>query len=220
VYDAGDPRAAADKSLRRVKKGKKAWIYENTAAYPRTWIAHHAQRVAQPDAILHELMHGSVNPRETALLEEAPPALKDGGRQPLGVRRNGSRTHALRTHGRTPHAPRPTENCEVTEYRPERVLLTAELTQPGLVVLADASAPGWKATVDGRAAHIYRAHYLLRAVAVPSGKHRIVFTYQAHGLSLGRWVSGGALLLLLRIALRGRRSRMVNHADPESAERV
>lgn len=49
--------------------------------------------------------------------------------------------------------------------------------EPGWTVLDDLDAPGWRASIDGRDAPIHRANGLFRAVCVPAGNHRLVFSF-------------------------------------------
>jgi uncharacterized membrane protein YfhO len=51
------------------------------------------------------------------------------------------------------------------------------------------------ATVDGRPAEIIKADYLLRAVAVPAGHHRIEFHYRSKAVRDGLVVSLVSLLI-------------------------
>jgi uncharacterized membrane protein YfhO len=63
-----------------------------------------------------------------------------------------------------------------------------------LVVLAEADAPGWNATVDGAPVPIERANTVERAVWTPGGAHRVTFTYETPRRSAG--FALGALGLL------------------------
>ena len=49
-------------------------------------------------------------------------------------------------------------------YAPDEVVVRATAGRPMLLVLADNHAPGWSATVDGRAAPLLRANHTLRGV--------------------------------------------------------
>jgi hypothetical protein len=71
------------------------------------------------------------------------------------------------------------------EDRPERVRLRLTAPRPGWVVLADAHAPGWRATLDGRPVELLRADGIFRAVAVGAGEHTIEMRYRVPGLMPG-----------------------------------
>ncbi|MFO0909912.1 MAG: YfhO family protein [Isosphaeraceae bacterium] len=57
--------------------------------------------------------------------------------------------------------------------------------------------PGWELTIDGQPAPIYRTNRMMRGAAVPSGRHRLVYTFNPRSFRLGRQVSGFGLGLLL-----------------------
>jgi len=84
------------------------------------------------------------------------------------------------------------------------VTLDCASSDGGFAVLLDEWAPGWSATVDGRAQRVDAADGLFRAVPVDPGRHRVVFGYRTPGLrtgavvSLVAWLACGALLLWSR----------------------
>jgi hypothetical protein len=92
----------------------------------------------------------------------------------------------------------------IAEDRPERIRLVVEAPRPGWVVLADAWAPGWRATVDGAPAAILRADGLFRAVPVPAGRHEVEMTYAPRGLRAGLGLGALGLLIAGTLALGGR----------------
>jgi uncharacterized membrane protein YfhO len=51
--------------------------------------------------------------------------------------------------------------------------------------------------VDGKPAPILRADYLLRAVPVPAGAHRVEFHFRSPAIRRGLWISIGSLVLIL-----------------------
>ena len=73
--------------------------------------------------------------------------------------------------------------------------------RPGVLVLADAFYPGWRASVDGQAAAIYPANVLFRGVPVPAGEHTVVFTFEPSGWRLGLAVAGLGILLMAVLGL-------------------
>ena len=73
----------------------------------------------------------------------------------------------------------PSETVKVTYPDPQQAVLEARLDSTGLVILADVYYPGWELTIDGKPAPIYRVNGLMRGAVVPSGPHRLVYTYCA-----------------------------------------
>lgn len=91
----------------------------------------------------------------------------------------------------------------VTSYKLNEVTVEAETPGPALVRLADLWSPDWRATVDGRPVEVMRTDYLLRAVAVPAGKHVIVFRYQPVAVRNGLMVSLASVALVLVLIVIG-----------------
>ncbi|MFV1995666.1 MAG: YfhO family protein, partial [Verrucomicrobiales bacterium] len=71
------------------------------------------------------------------------------------------------------------------DYRPREVALEVTSRAPALLVLNDSFYPGWEATVDGHESPIYRANLLFRAIEVPAGRSRVLFTYRPRPWRLG-----------------------------------
>jgi hypothetical protein len=95
----------------------------------------------------------------------------------------------------------------ITE-QPDRVLLEADLSEPGYVVLVDSYDPGWQAWLDGRPIPILRANTTFRAVQVPGGRHRIEYAYRPWAVGVGLLLSGITLASTLAalFVLRGESS--------------
>ena len=77
------------------------------------------------------------------------------------------------------------DSVRVRYETPTRVVIEARLGRPGVVVLADGYDPGWRLTVDGVPAPVLRANLLMRAAAVASGSHTLVYTYEPGSLRIG-----------------------------------
>jgi hypothetical protein len=95
------------------------------------------------------------------------------------------------------------------ERRAERIAVEAESAEPALLVVNDAFAPGWTASIDGSPAEILAADVLVRAVRWPAGRHRLVMRYEPPEVALGVAVSGGAVAVALAILLLQRWRRRV-----------
>jgi membrane protein YfhO len=70
------------------------------------------------------------------------------------------------------------------------LLLEAELTADGYVVVVDGYDPGWRAWLDGRRVPLLRANVAFRAVAVPAGRHTLEMAYRPTAALAGLAVSG------------------------------
>ena len=89
--------------------------------------------------------------------------------------------------------------AQITGYTPDRVEIVSDRPEPSYLVLTDVWFPGWKCTVDGRPTEIFRANFLFRAIAMPAGKHDIVFTFEPKSYRVGEIVSISGLILLLGV---------------------
>lgn len=98
------------------------------------------------------------------------------------------------------------DDVRVTRYGLNGVDLRVAAARRGVLVLADAYAPGWQARVDGRAVPIMRADAVFRAVAIGPGIHTVQFTYLPVTFQWGAAVSAAAfglwLILLLVVGWR------------------
>jgi hypothetical protein len=83
----------------------------------------------------------------------------------------------------------------------DEVALDVDAPRAGYLVLLDSYYPGWRATVDGRDATIHPADAAFRAVAVPAGRHQVVFRYLPRTLVAGAAVSGLAWIAILGLVL-------------------
>jgi hypothetical protein len=96
----------------------------------------------------------------------------------------------------------PDENASIqlTAYFPNRVEYTSSSSQKGLAVFSEVYYKnGWKATIDGQAAPISRADYILRAIVIPEGEHNIQFVFDPDDIRVCGIITTlfSALLMLL-----------------------
>lgn len=79
--------------------------------------------------------------------------------------------------------------ARIVSYEPDEVKIECGTDGPGWLVLSDRFYPGWRAEVAGRPAVIYKANLMVRAVALPPGRHTVVFSYRPLSLRAGLLVS-------------------------------
>jgi len=61
---------------------------------------------------------------------------------------------------------------------PNRFIVDADMSCTGLMITGEPRLSGWRAWLDGRRAAIQEYRGVLRAVAVPAGRHTVEFRYR------------------------------------------
>lgn len=103
--------------------------------------------------------------------------------------------------------------------QPTRIELDVAAGAQPWLLLADASLPGWRATVDGKAATIHRADHGFRLVQLPPTACRVVFAYHAPGLAGGAAAAVAALAALAALAWRQRRRNTAQERPADATMR-
>lgn len=96
----------------------------------------------------------------------------------------------------------------LTGYQPNKLDYEYMANGKQLVVFSEIYYPkGWNAYIDGTQAEHFRANYVLRAMMIPGGKHKITFEFKPKSFFVGNKISlissSILLLLLIGIAIRG-----------------
>lgn len=81
------------------------------------------------------------------------------------------------------------QQATLVSYKPNSVIIDTKSDTKTLLFLSDTYYPGWKAFIDNDPQKIYVANYTFRAVAVPSGSHRVTFRYEPDSLRYGFYVT-------------------------------
>jgi hypothetical protein len=152
----------------------KDWkVYESPSAFPRAWMVH--ETVVEPSAAraAERLGMPGFDARRTALIE-GPVALE-------------------------PLAEGAPETAQVLGVAPNRMELEVDAHSRGLLVLSENYYPGWRATVDGQSAPIYRVDSALRGLVVPRGRSHVVLRYAPASVYWGGLLTSMAFLGTLAI---------------------
>lgn len=160
-------------------------LYQLPGVVPRAYWVGASRRCANGGrAALITLAIGEVDLAREVLLEEG---VADASREPL-PRETPDQCD--------PPAPAVQGGeVRVADYRAARVRIETNANVSGHVVLTEAAAPGWTATVDGAAAPVFTANFAFRAVPVPAGRHVVELRYNAPGFHLGLVTTVAALVI-------------------------
>jgi len=95
------------------------------------------------------------------------------------------------------------DEATIVDYAPTRIIINTRSSGAAMLLLNEKHDPNWTATVDGRSVKIHRANYLMRAVLVPAGEHKIEFSFQprrvAFWATLSTSIAGLCLTCFLAI---------------------
>lgn len=67
----------------------------------------------------------------------------------------------------------------VISYTSDTVKLDVNSSENGFVVISDNYHPGWKAKIENEPVPVFRANYVMRAVPVPAGSHRVEMRFES-----------------------------------------
>lgn len=91
-----------------------------------------------------------------------------------------------------------------TGYTPNSVSYECESANDGMIVFSEIFYPaGWHATIDGQESEIVRADYLLRALRVPAGQHKIEFNFTPDSYRKGNMVSTASSWIVVLLTIGG-----------------
>jgi uncharacterized membrane protein YfhO len=87
-------------------------------------------------------------------------------------------------------------------FAPNYLQYEVKGTKSNLVVFSEVHYPiGWNAYVDGKQVPYIRANYVLRALAVPAGVHKVEFKFEPEAYHRGEQMAmAGSVAVLLLFA--------------------
>ncbi|SHF06000.1 membrane protein YfhO [Bacteroides luti] len=86
---------------------------------------------------------------------------------------------------------------KLTSYAPNALTYETSSSKDGVVVFSEIYYPGWQAYLDGQAVDHGRADYILRAMKVPAGKHKIEFKFDPQSIHTTENIAYVALGVLI-----------------------
>ena len=131
-------------------------LYENKDVFNRAFIVHNYIVETDDQKIIDRMFSTETDLLSTVVLEKNPPLTL--------------------------------EKCDIQEedvvdivsYTPNIISINLETDCPGILVLTDNYYPGWKAIVNETITPILRANYTFRAVEIPAGASRVVYSFNPY----------------------------------------
>ncbi|MFN3821147.1 MAG: YfhO family protein [bacterium] len=137
---------------RELKPGRGPFLYRNLQSLSRVRIVGEYQIIKEREATFAAMKNPYWDPSRLVLLDRKPQPEPD---------------------------PQVQGSAQIVSYQNEEVVVATHLNAPGVLILADSYYPsGWKAYINGKEVEILRAYGVLRAVALPSGSHQVVFRFR------------------------------------------
>ncbi|MFN4146052.1 MAG: hypothetical protein ACK4GN_09530 [Runella sp.] len=168
----------------------------NPDALGNAWFVRNLQMVANADEEMKAL--DNFNPRTTAIVDQRFADLLKGAKP------------SADTSG----------YIRLTSYHPDKLEYEYESNTPQIVVFSEVYYKGnedWISMIDGQIVPHFRANYVLRAMAVPAGKHKITFKFDPktvrEGQKYDRWASIAWLLLAVGALVMDFRQKNKMHMD-------
>lgn len=87
----------------------------------------------------------------------------------------------------------------------------AETNKPGVFVLSNSFYPGWTAKIDGKVTEIFAANINNQAISIPTGSHKVSFSYQPKQLRIGLIITLISYLTILLLLFKKRISFFKTH---------
>ncbi|MDQ6482102.1 hypothetical protein [Dyadobacter sp. LHD-138] len=159
------------------EKGNKL-AQANPEAYGHGWFVKGYKIVPDADAEMAAMDH--LNPREEAVLDQRFKVQLAG----LVPRRDS------------------TDHIKLVSYKPDEIIYESVSKNDGLAVFSEIYynvRNEWQVTVDGQPAELLRADYVLRALRIPAGKHRIVFKFEPISVAAGHRIDLVSSVLLFAL---------------------
>lgn len=89
----------------------------------------------------------------------------------------------------------------ITSYEPNQLTYDATSTDGGVIVFSEIFYPGWTATIDGQPAELGRVNYILRALNVKPGTHKIELSFRPKSVNTTESIAYIAFAVLIFIVL-------------------
>jgi hypothetical protein len=176
-------------------ENNKPQVYPNMQALGNAWFVNKIEYVQNADEELEAL--GTLNPSTTAVVDAK---FKDviNGFEPVYDS---------------------TALIKLVEYKPNKLFYQTNTHKDQLVVFSEIYYDkGWNAYVDEELVPHFRANYVLRAMILPAGKHKLEFKFEPRVYAIGEKVSLASSLIVILLVLGGLYLEIKKYINTKNAE--
>ncbi len=107
----------------------------------------------------------------------------------------------------------------ITSYEPNELKYDVTSDKGGVIVFSEVYYPGWTATVDGKDVEVGRVNYVLRAINVSPGSHKVVLSFHPSSVTTTETIAYiGYVLLIAVLALLVYFNSKKRRKETESAQ--
>jgi len=162
---------------------KNPQVQRNIAALGNAWFVENYKLVENPDSEINAL--NNFDPANTAIIDKKfTDYVKDlkNGRDSLS-------------------------NIKLTNYLPNHLTYNSNTKKDELAVFSEIYYDkGWNAYIDGKETPYIRVNYVLRAMKIPEGNHKIEFRFEPKSYYTGEKIgyAGSVILLLMLMGMCGK----------------
>ncbi len=146
------------------------YIYENTRALPRVFVAARVRIFDDSKHLLKTLATTSAEDLAATAFVARPDILNFG--LPFGETELPTSTER--------------RTASVRDYENDRLVIDAESGSPGMLVISNNFSPFWEACVNGKKARIIPAYHTFQGILIGPGKSRVELNYNPPYRVIGR----------------------------------
>jgi hypothetical protein len=151
--------------------------FENPYAFDRAYVVHEAVSVPSDEEAVEILKDDTFDPAQSVIITGDVSSTGAGS----GTGTGRSTESAIESYTALKHG----------------FSVTADLTEPGYVVLTENMVPFWHAAVDGNPVTIHKAYGTFMTVECPAGKHEISFSFRSEPYETGKKLTLASLAFIV-----------------------
>jgi len=171
-------KVASDVTFTVVYEDEHFKVFENSQAFPRVFLVYEYQVVPDRREALKVIRSSDFDLRHCVVLDS-----------PL----DSSFIQSSMEDGE--------QSATIVGYEMNRVSVLTKTSRSAILVLTDVYYPGWQAYVDGKSTRLFCADGIVRAVAVPPGQHKVIFSYEPRSFVIGSVLSLATILAVISFSI-------------------